>query len=97
MRFWRGLSCSPGPTKKIVAVDVRSSTDFDGQHPAGLSLKDLILMRNSGEWYPKLEINAPVSAGPQYPLKFQFYKYPAPVWYTVLPLKFNWKAGYLRV
>ena len=67
----------PQGPQKIVAVDVRSSTDFDGQHPAGLSLKDLILMRNSGEWYPKLEINAPVSAGPQYPLKFQFYKYPS--------------------
>ncbi|RYZ97447.1 MAG: hypothetical protein EOO68_15315 [Moraxellaceae bacterium] len=68
---------APQGPQKIAAIDIRSSNDFDDQHPAGTSLKDLALMRNAGEWYPKLEIKTPVSAGPQYPLKFQFYKYPS--------------------
>jgi hypothetical protein len=71
-----GTDCpvAQGP-QQIVAIDIRSSNDFDDRHPAGVSLKDLVLMRNAGEWYPKLEISTPVSAGSE--LRFQFYKYPS--------------------
>lgn len=67
---------SPPPVEGIKAVEIRSSYAFDEQHPAGVLLNDLVLMRTSsnGEWYPKVQIDTPIRLDL---LQFQFYQYPS--------------------